>query len=103
MLVKIHTVSLNYRDVATTKNMYQLAHPNIVPCSDCAGEVVAIGEDVKKWKVGDRVLANVALDLIAGDLTPAILSTSLGGAIDGVLTEYRLFPEYVRFYAKASS
>ena len=95
VLVKIHAVSLNFRDVVIAKNMYPIARVDIVPCSDGAGEVVAVGQDVKKWKVGDRVLANFTTDLIAGDPTPTTQGTSLGGAVDGVLSEYQVFPDYV--------
>lgn len=48
---------------------------NLVPCSDMAGEIVAVGDDVKGWKVGDRVCANFALDHIYGDVSPAIQGT----------------------------
>ena len=59
----------------------------LVPCSDMAGEVIAVGEDVKQWKKGDRVCANFTLDHLHGDLTPAAMPTALGGKYDGVLTE----------------
>ncbi|KAF9480160.1 GroES-like protein [Pholiota conissans] len=65
--------------------------PNLVPCSDSAGEVVAIGE-VRDWKIGDRVCANFATGFIYGAVTPAIQATALGGQSQGVLTEYRTFP-----------
>lgn len=68
----------------------------VVPGSDSAGEVVAVGEDVHKWKVGDRVSANFALDHISGETNREIQQTALGALIDGVLTEYRTFPDYVR-------
>lgn len=71
---------------------------NLVPCSDMAGEVVAIGEDVKGWKPGDRVCANFASDHIYGDTNPAIQRTSLGGQAHGVLTQYRSFPAHVGFF-----
>lgn len=60
-----------------------------------AGEVIAVGEDVKLWKVGDRVCANFALDHLDGDTNPEIAATAQGGAIDGVLTEYKLYPSHV--------
>lgn len=60
-----------------------------------AGEIVAIGEEVKGWKQGNRVCANFTIDHIYGDLNPAIQRTALGGAIHGVLTEYRIFPAHV--------
>lgn len=68
---------------------------NLVPCSDMAGEIISVGEDVKGWKQGDRVCANLVIDHIYGDTSPAIQATSLGGAVHGVLTEYRTFPAHV--------
>ncbi|KAG6828149.1 hypothetical protein H0H93_015049, partial [Arthromyces matolae] len=58
-----------------------------------AGEVVSVGEDVKSWKIGDRVSANFSLEHFHGDLSRAALSTQLGGSIHGVLTEYKTFPQ----------
>ena len=68
----------------------------IVPCSDMAGEVVAAGADAAaQWGTGDRVAANFTLGHVHGDLTPALAATALGGGIDGVLSEYRVFPAEV--------
>ncbi|KAG6917102.1 hypothetical protein DXG01_003922 [Tephrocybe rancida] len=58
-----------------------------------AGEVASVGEDVNKWKVGDRVCANFAIGHLYGAPTRASLKTGLGGQIHGVLTEFRSFPE----------
>lgn len=68
----------------------------VVPCSDMAGEIIAIGEGVNNWKVGDRVCANFALDHLHGDTTAVIQQTSMGGQSHGVLTQYRTFPTHVR-------
>lgn len=68
---------------------------NLVPSSDTAAEIVAVGSDVTRFRVGDRVCANFALDHIAGDPTPEIGATAQGGAIDGGLTEYRVYPQHV--------
>src|SRR5450631_2726418 len=56
VLVRVHAVSLNFRDLLMVKGHYnpKLALPRI-PCSDGAGEVAAIGADVHHWKIGDRV------------------------------------------------
>ncbi|KAI3608064.1 hypothetical protein WG66_005175 [Moniliophthora roreri] len=92
VLVKIHAVSLQYRDLVISKGQYRvLPPPELVPCSDMAGEVIAIGEDVKEWKKGDRVCANFAADHIHGDLTAEIQRTGHGGQIHGVLTQYKVF------------
>jgi len=92
VLVRIHAVSLNYRDLLGAWGKYPQSKPDLVPCSDAAGEIIAIGEDVTGFKEGDRVLANFSLDHLHGDITPEIQGTALGGSIDGVLTEYRTFP-----------
>ncbi|KAH0583163.1 hypothetical protein H2248_011045 [Termitomyces sp. 'cryptogamus'] len=93
VLVKVHAVSLNYRDLLVATGRYLASGPtNLVPCSDMAGEVMSVGEDVKDWKVGDRVCANFAIGHLHGDPTAATIATGLGGQVHGVLTEYRTFP-----------
>ena len=67
-----------------------------MPCSDMAGEIIALGEDVKGWKVGERVSSNFTVDHVFGDPTKEIISTGLGAPIDGVLTEYKVIPAHVR-------
>ncbi|KAF8191042.1 NAD-P-binding protein [Mycena galopus ATCC 62051] len=89
VLVKTHAVSLQYRDLMIATGGYPGMLPqNLVPCSDMAGEVIAVGADVKEWKVGDRVCANFMLDALHND-SPN--EEALGGAVHGVLTEYRKF------------
>lgn len=56
-----------------------------------AGEVVAVGEDVKQWKSGDRVCANFATEHLDGDITPEIQATALAGNVHGVLQQYKAF------------
>ncbi|KAJ7148092.1 hypothetical protein C8R43DRAFT_889138, partial [Mycena crocata] len=67
---------------------------NLVPCSDMAGEVVAIGVDVKQLRIGDRVLPNFMLDKLHDEQTAEIAATALGGMAHGMLTEYRKFPAH---------
>jgi NADPH:quinone reductase-like Zn-dependent oxidoreductase len=69
---------------------------NVVPASDMAGTIAAVGDGVQTWKVGDRVSPNFALDHIDGDCTPEIKFTGLGAPIDGVLREYIVVPVHVR-------
>ena len=68
-----------------------------------AGEVVAIGNQVKKWSPGDRVCANLSIDHLHGDVTAELRNAFLGFFIDGVLAEYRVFPEHVRLSNTVSS
>ncbi|KAJ3895841.1 hypothetical protein GG344DRAFT_72676 [Lentinula edodes] len=93
VLVKVYAVSLQYRDIMVGLNIYPGSFPDeVVPCSDMAGEVIAVGHEAgSQWKKGDRVCANFAADHIAGDITPEIQKTAHGGAIHGVLTQYKAF------------
>ena len=75
--------------------LYPGLKSDLVPCSDMAGEVVAIGNNVADWEKGDRVMSNFTLDHIFGDLTEDIKATALGAPIDGVLTRYKNFPAHV--------
>ncbi|KZS99977.1 NAD-P-binding protein [Laetiporus sulphureus 93-53] len=98
VLVKVHAVSLNYRDIMIAKNQYAIGQKeNLVPCSDMAGEIIALGDQVEGWNVGDSVCANFRVDHIFGDVTDDIKGSALGGSIDGVLTEYKTFPAHACF------
>lgn len=60
-----------------------------------AGEIVALGEGITQWKVGDRVCANFIADLVHGDINHEIQQSSMGGQAHGVLTQYRSFHSHV--------
>ncbi|PPR02293.1 hypothetical protein CVT24_011631 [Panaeolus cyanescens] len=94
VLVKVHAVSLQYRDYAMASGTYSVGHDGVVVCSDMAGEVIALGGGVKDWKVGDRVCSNFLTDHLHGDTNADIIATSLGAQCDGVLTQYRAFPAH---------
>jgi NADPH:quinone reductase-like Zn-dependent oxidoreductase len=96
VLVKVHAVSLQFRDLMVSKGVYLSSRAaGLVPCSDMAGEIIAVGEDVKGWKVSDRVCANFSPDHIHGPTKPEIVAASHGaGAANGVLTQYRTFPAH---------
>ncbi len=54
ILVQIKAVSLNYRDLLVAQGAYPGIQLPLIPCSDGAGEVVAIGAGVTRVQVGDR-------------------------------------------------
>ncbi|KAF8144049.1 chaperonin 10-like protein [Mycena galopus ATCC 62051] len=63
VLVKTHAVSLEFRDLLTATGRYPSSVlPDLVPCSDMAGEVIAVGQEVKQWNAGDQVCANIFLE-----------------------------------------
>lgn len=94
VLVKIHAISFNFRDLMMVKGLYnpKLRLPR-VPCSDGAGEIVAVGAGVTQWKTGDRVAGTFMQNWIDGPATPAKIKGALGGDIDGVLAEYVVLSE----------
>lgn len=67
--------------------------PNVVPGSDGAGEVVAIGSKVTRFEKGAKVVTLFSQAHYGEDLTPRILGTGLGGSLDGTLRQYGIFNE----------
>ena len=83
--VAVRAVSLNYRDLRTVRGLYNPKQRlPLIPCSDGAGEVVAVGPGVTRWKLGDRVMAAFAQGWIAGEPTREKLGTTPGGPPDGM-------------------
>ena len=91
VLVKVHAVSLNFRDIAIATSQYPFpVKDSVVPCSDAAGEVVQVGEGVKKVAVGDRVVGTFDPTNLFGQQADWL--NSQGGPVDGVLREYVTIP-----------
>ncbi len=89
VLIKVKATSLNYRDLLVAEGAYGAGQKYpLIPMSDGAGEVVAVGEGVTRVKVGDRVAAIFFQDWIYGSLTKETMKSDLGGGIDGMLAEY---------------
>ena len=95
VLVHMHAASLNYRDLMIIEGRAARGAPpeNLIPLSDGAGKVVAVGPDVTRVKVGDRVAGTFMQTWIAGPIGVEDGASALGGSIDGVLAEYRLFDQ----------
>ena len=94
VLVGVRAISLNYRDLLMVKGLYnpKLRFPRI-PCSDGAGEVVAVGQGVTAWKPGDRVAGIFMQNWVDGPLTPSKAKGALGGDVDGMLADYVVLQE----------
>jgi len=94
ILVKVSACSLNYRDLAIARGSYRLpVRENIIPLSDGAGEVIEVGEDVRRVKVSDKVAGNFFQRWSAGEPGPDTHQSALGGGIDGMLSEYAVLEE----------
>jgi NADPH:quinone reductase-like Zn-dependent oxidoreductase len=93
-VIKLRAASLNYRDLLTIEGKYNPRLPlPLVPLSDGVGEVVAVGDGVTRVKMGDRVAANFSQKWLGGEPARAKLGASLGGPLDGMLTQYRALNE----------
>ncbi len=94
VLVKFHAASLNYRDLMMVKGAYNPKPKTpLVPLSDGAGEVIAVGETVTKWKTGDRVCPIFMQGWLDSVVDAAKARTALGGNLDGCLREFGAFDE----------
>ncbi|KAK6597191.1 zinc-binding dehydrogenase [Botrytis cinerea] len=95
VLVKIHTVALNYRDTEVIMGLYNHHKTtgnetsSLVPCSDISGTIVS--SKSSKWKSGDRVLAIFNQTHIRGQVTGKDMASGLGLPTEGCLQEYRVF------------
>lgn len=88
VVVRTRAVSLNFRDLLVVKGDYSRKLPlPLTPCSDCAGEVSAVGEGVSRVKVGDRVAGIFMQTWIDGEASESKAKSALGAALDGVLAE----------------
>lgn len=86
--IRVHAVSLNYRDLMVARGDYLVSSGTpIVPCSDAAGEVVEVGAQVTRFRVGDRVAGAFFPSWQDGEPTPATTADAPGAASDGVLAE----------------
>jgi NADPH:quinone reductase-like Zn-dependent oxidoreductase len=86
VVVAVRAVSLNYRDLVVVKGGYRRTEPGLVPCSDAAGEVVAVGGAVTTVAVGDRVTSTFMPLWQSGRLRSEAARRALGaGSTPGVL------------------
>jgi NADPH:quinone reductase-like Zn-dependent oxidoreductase len=89
VLVRVRATCLNFRDLSVARGLYGRGgvKANVVPLSDGAGEVAAVGPGVTRVKVGDRVAGIFMQRWLGGGITPEGAASALGGALDGMLAE----------------
>lgn len=88
VLLRVGAASLNYRDLLVLQDT-QKNREGLIPLSDGAGTVVAVGAEVTRWKAGDRVSPNFFPDWHGGAFSTAYHAKALGGGqTDGVLSDY---------------
>jgi NADPH:quinone reductase-like Zn-dependent oxidoreductase len=93
LVVRVRAVALNYRDLLHVLGYADRDKWPLVPCSDGAGEVVAVGRDVTRFRVGDRVAGTFFQGWRSGPITAEAMETALGGRVQGMLAEHALLRE----------
>jgi len=94
VLVRIRAVTLNYRDLLTVKGGYGSRQKfPLIPLSDAAGIVEAVGPAVSRFKPGERVFNSFFPNWLGGEPSEDKFTGAPGGQLDGVLSQYRVFPE----------
>lgn len=89
VLVRIHAVSLNHRDLNMLNNTHgsEHAYAGGIPLSDGAGEVVAVGRGASRFRVGERVAGIFFERWIEGPPSAEALASDRGGNPGGMLSE----------------
>lgn len=96
VLIRIHAVALNYRDIAM---LQEGAYPvpvedGGISASDCAAEIIAVGSQVSSFAIGDHVAPTIDLLSLTGRERNS-KTLPLGGEGPGLLREYAVFEEKV--------
>lgn len=99
LLVKVASVSLNYRDKLVIHGDLLPKRPSMpfIPISDMAGEVIEVGSHATRFRAGDRVMGNFWTQWLDGEPPRAMLEhgLSLGGPLPGMLAEYVVISEEI--------
>jgi NADPH:quinone reductase-like Zn-dependent oxidoreductase len=89
VLVRVKAASLNRRDIYMLNGQYGPGGSVAggIPLSDGAGEIIAVGEDVTRFGVGDRVAGIFFANWIDGPPDPGTPGSARGGSPGGMLSE----------------
>lgn len=92
VLVRLHAAALNHRDLFITRGLYPKIELPVLPGSDGAGEVAALGSGVDGLAVGDAVLMDPMLGWGDDPEMRSPASTILGMPRAGTFAEYVCVP-----------
>ncbi|HEY9683047.1 MAG TPA: alcohol dehydrogenase catalytic domain-containing protein [Oculatellaceae cyanobacterium] len=91
ILLKVHAVSLNYRDIAIVTGKYvSAAQVGLVPTSDAAAEIVSVGQGVQDLKPGERVISTFHPRWFGGRMPETVDKDVYGSGSDGWLCQYKV-------------
>ena len=84
--VRLHASSLNYHDFAVVSGMWGPTEDRI-PMADGAGEVIAVGEGVTEFAVGDNVVSTFFPNWLDGEAEEEGFAAVPGDGVDGYARE----------------
>ena len=87
--VRMRAASVNYRDLLTVEGKGGSYRLPLIPFSDGAGEIAAVGEGVTRVAVGDRVCPMFFQSWLDGRPSASGRRLALGGTRPGVLQGQR--------------
>ncbi|PXX61496.1 NADPH:quinone reductase-like Zn-dependent oxidoreductase [Nocardia tenerifensis] len=94
VVMRVRAASINRRDLMLMDGVYPLpATPGIVPLSDGVGEVIAVGDNVTRAAVGDRITASYFVRWIDGPQRLATAAEQYGANFDGMLATYAVLEQ----------
>ena len=89
--VRMTAAAINHRDLGILAGAYP-TKANVIPLSDGAGVIEAVGPGVSHWAAGDAVISSFYPDWEGGPANAANHARSLGCETDGVLAEHTILP-----------
>jgi NADPH:quinone reductase-like Zn-dependent oxidoreductase len=93
--VAMRAASVNYRDLLVLSGaLRSVTVPDLIPCSDGAGEVIEVAPEVWRVKVGDRVALTFNPDWIGGPYQASPGAAGRGGALQGVMRDELVVNQY---------
>ncbi|MGI3901142.1 MAG: zinc-dependent alcohol dehydrogenase family protein [Janthinobacterium lividum] len=92
VLVRLRAASLNYLDLAVARGDFGEGAFPMIPVTDGAGEVAALGEGVTGWSVGDRVVPHFMVDWTGGAMTARATQRLRGVSMPGSAADYAVVP-----------
>ena len=92
ILVRVHASSLNYHDLSVVMGRIKTA-PGRIPMSDGAGEVIAVGDGVTRFRAGDHVMSTFFPLWHGGGPVPSTMVGVPGDHADGFAAELVAMPE----------
>ncbi|KAF9878021.1 putative alcohol dehydrogenase [Colletotrichum karsti] len=94
VLVKLQGATLNFRDLMIPQDKYPWhVKPDVIPGSDGAGTVLAVGKHVTRFQPGDKVVTVIHRTHLSGSPTSETPKFGLGAGIDGTFRTVAAFNE----------